>query len=629
LSRVRDEDKANNNEPASQQDQEQPQYGVFISTAPANDTMQTSTTALPRRLQLRDEEEMRRFRSDCGPSTCLCHERSRRRRREGVGEGNPTREVATSFSPVHWRREVLVIVATIILATISTAYAQQQRQAQTFYVPIPEQPLLILADAINRRSMPPQEQPDPSFSALLTIQITTDGTVITLERDLQSQTRSTNKTGQSKSTRRAKEVWGDGNARNGCPPFLQSTTPNPCTDDTDVLFTGDVLAVESVVTANGSGNGNFVDDGDRIVATGGPVTLERTGSKLVSAATVRDIDSASRGTQFVTPVGDAASTGFYALYVLAYRDDTVLITATSVQTLHRGESTIIRSVRRGDRLWATYAVTVEFIATAGAKSIVDAMLAGGSDVSSFDDKIWMFTLQPIENDPSPSPQPSFQPTSSQPSTQPSAEPSTEPTSSEPSEVPSSVPSDVPSTPSALLTDAPIVGFYSTASPVIVQPPPQNPKNRPKPKPKKNMLMMKKNPMNKMNAAMNGVVSPGKKMTKPKQKPRTSSPSAAPSASPSAAPSPKKMKRRMMRRKKKSNQAVVTDPVQQPSLGVMMMRRKKKKVSPPLPPGVGITANGNGGRGSGTRNGKGTRLGSGTSINWSVLFETVENKNNNN
>ena len=108
---------------------------------------------------------------------------------------------------------------------------------QVFYVPVPETAISAAAEA---------NDPTLNYNVIHTVvgmSLSMNDTVIYydhwedgLEPDLSSAT----------PTQASTEIWGDGNAANGCAPNVNGV-PVTCTDGNDVLGVGDVVILENDV----------------------------------------------------------------------------------------------------------------------------------------------------------------------------------------------------------------------------------------------------------------------------------------------------------------------------------------------------------------------------------------------
>jgi hypothetical protein len=170
----------------------------------------------------------------------------------------------------------------------------------------------------------------------------------------------TNATATAKTT----EIWGDGNAANGCAPKV-----TPCTDATDRIKAGQSIVVQNTVAIPRVKTQIRYDGGDRL-QTSFPVTVTRgayptePGSLMAGAVDVVDLDS--WGTQFEAPTGQDIGTSanvfeFCGLFFMAANDGTVVTLPNKKNiTLNQGESSSVR-VNQGDTISSTAIVQVHLI----------------------------------------------------------------------------------------------------------------------------------------------------------------------------------------------------------------------------------------------------------------------------
>ena len=158
------------------------------------------------------------------------------------------------------------------------------------------------------------------------------------------------------------EIWGDGNAANGCAPDIQ-----PCTDETDKLMSGDNVVIENIVTLPRDGSQIKYDGGDRLQASF-PIALtrgaypDRPGSLMAGATEV--YSTQHWGKNFEAPVGDDIGVNAFqysGLFFMAAYDNTVvtLPNATDI-TLNQGESAMV-TVGQRDKLVSSAPIQVHLI----------------------------------------------------------------------------------------------------------------------------------------------------------------------------------------------------------------------------------------------------------------------------
>jgi hypothetical protein len=124
----------------------------------------------------------------------------------------------------------------------------------------------------------------------------------------------------TKPTQATTEIWGDGNAANGCAPNV-----SPCTNANDIIKSGTAIVIQNNVFVNpppgtakhqtvdattvqrsGARTSKFYDGGDR-VQSNFPIAMTRaaypSNPGSVMAGAVEVLDTSSWGTSYVTPIG--------------------------------------------------------------------------------------------------------------------------------------------------------------------------------------------------------------------------------------------------------------------------------------------------------------------------------------
>lgn len=167
-------------------------------------------------------------------------------------------------------------------------------------------------------------------------------------------------------TQATTEVWGDGNAANGCAPDV-----NPCTDAADKLKAGSNIIIQNNVDIPRDLSQIRYDGGDKMQASF-PIAVTRgaypVGPGSLMAGAVEVVDTDSWGTDFVAPVGEdigkhVAQSAFQysALYFMAaYDNTTVTLPNSTTLKLHAGQGSMVR-VDRGARLKSDKIIQVDFI----------------------------------------------------------------------------------------------------------------------------------------------------------------------------------------------------------------------------------------------------------------------------
>jgi len=259
-----------------------------------------------------------------------------------------------------------------MFASISTQAVQQRRREkaveavvvgalpmQTFFLPLPEASLFNDLFRVI--------QSDPTITkapveSMLSVSISVDKTVIWYdhwEDGFDSDVLMPNST--------TTEVWGDGDASNGCAPNnLQ------CTDQSDFLKAGDSIVVQNKVEVPRNITLIRYDGGDKLQASY-PIAVTRgafpksPGSELAGGVEVMDIDV--WGQNFEAPVGEdvgklVAESAFELsamFFMAAYDNTTVTLPNGSTLTLNSGQGGMVR-VNRGAKLTSDKIIQVDFLA---------------------------------------------------------------------------------------------------------------------------------------------------------------------------------------------------------------------------------------------------------------------------
>jgi hypothetical protein len=257
-------------------------------------------------------------------------------------------------------------VASSLLSALLLAAMQRQAQAvissmvqkpmQTFFVPLPEESayhqMFFLINRIAR---------DPIIS-FVTISVSTDNTVIWYDHWEDGY-----EDDVTKPTSHQTEIWGDGDASNGCSPTITS-----CTDKNDKLNAGDVIIMQSTVTLprNPSEWTDIQYDGGDMVKASFPIAITRgaypsnPGSLMAGGVEVLDTDN--WGTEFIAPVGEDIGHNleafeYTAMFVMASNDGTALTLPNGDEYfLNKGVGMSIR-VNQGDKLKSSKPVQVHLI----------------------------------------------------------------------------------------------------------------------------------------------------------------------------------------------------------------------------------------------------------------------------
>lgn len=149
------------------------------------------------------------------------------------------------------------------------------------------------------------------------------------------------------------EVWGDGDASNGCAPSVTS-----CTNSNDRLMAGDTIVIQNTVELPRIKSNIRYDGSDRIQASA-PIAVTRgaypdqPGSLMAGAVEVLDVDA--WGMTFEAPIGMDVGQHMQAfqltlIYIMAMEDKTrVTLQNGYVLTLSQGEGKALR-VNIGHRI---------------------------------------------------------------------------------------------------------------------------------------------------------------------------------------------------------------------------------------------------------------------------------------
>lgn len=187
-----------------------------------------------------------------------------------------------------WLRERL------LPASIGGRKLLKDTPVQTYFLPIGETAMLESMDLVNQLAASP-------LTSLNSIAVAADGTVVWYDHwEDKYEADAINPVQLST------QVWGDGDASNGCAPTMRNG--GSCTDNADdVLYAGDVMILQNEVELPRDPSKIRYDGGDRIQASF-PVAITRglysggsPGSLLGGAVEVLDTDS--WGTAFESPVG--------------------------------------------------------------------------------------------------------------------------------------------------------------------------------------------------------------------------------------------------------------------------------------------------------------------------------------
>jgi hypothetical protein len=165
-------------------------------------------------------------------------------------------------------------------------------------------------------------------------------------------------------TQRTTEIWGDGNAANGCAPKV-----NPCTNEFDLIKAGQSLVINSTVPIPRVKSNIFYDGGDRMQVSF-PITVTRgayptvPGSLMAGSTDIIEVEN--WGKSFEAPTGENLGLAFpmfeYAgLFFMAANDNTTVTLPNKTKVvLNRGDSESVL-VNQGDTITASDIIQVHLI----------------------------------------------------------------------------------------------------------------------------------------------------------------------------------------------------------------------------------------------------------------------------
>jgi hypothetical protein len=225
---------------------------------------------------------------------------------------------------------------------------------QTFYVPFKEEDLYkkMFLQVNNATAKAPLE-------TIVSLACSTDNTVVWYDHwEDGYELDATN------ATSRTTEIWGDGNATNGCPPDVK-----PCTDASDRLNAGDSVVIQNTVVLPRNAKTILYDGGDRVQASF-PVTMTRgaypsSPGSLMAGATEM-VDTQNWGMSFEAPIGQDIGLSYNSfeycgLFFMAAFDETVVTLPNKTKiTLNSGESSMVR-VNQSQTLTSTDILQVHLI----------------------------------------------------------------------------------------------------------------------------------------------------------------------------------------------------------------------------------------------------------------------------
>jgi len=230
-----------------------------------------------------------------------------------------------------------LIVIWIAFAPIASA--ANTPPVQVFFLPLPEDQIRTSLYVISTAT-------GMTMHSITGISITGNGTVIYYdewengyELDIANPTQANT------------QIWGDGNAANGCPPNLNGASL-ACTNGNDVLVAGNVIILENDVALPRNPATVRYDGRDKVGATKAIAVTRSawaTAPGTVLADAVEAYDTTRWGTSFRLPVGQNLSSSsmfeYASLLVMASQDGTVVQidkdgngTVDDTQTLNQGQA---------------------------------------------------------------------------------------------------------------------------------------------------------------------------------------------------------------------------------------------------------------------------------------------------
>jgi VCBS repeat-containing protein len=222
---------------------------------------------------------------------------------------------------------------------------------QTYFVPIPETPLLRTLNTIQSSVASVQD-----VRSIVSIAIANAGTVIYYDHWEDGYEANVRNPLMRQSTT---QIWGDGDLSNGVAPG----------EADDIFEAGDAFVLDNVVdlTPSRTASQIFFDGADRI-QTSAPIAMTRgawalnPGSLFASSTEILDTDS--WGTEFIVPFGENTITDsndpleYSSIYVMASQPNTqVFVNNVLTATLGVGENYVTR-VNQSDRLTTSKPVQV-------------------------------------------------------------------------------------------------------------------------------------------------------------------------------------------------------------------------------------------------------------------------------
>lgn len=185
--------------------------------------------------------------------------------------------------------------------------------------------------------------------SLISVSVSTDQTVIWYDHHEDAFEDKINKPTQTST-----EVWGDGDASNGCRPDVPQ-----CTDEDDVLNAGDSFVIKSEIPLPRDTTDFLYDAGD-VLAGSNTIAVTRSaysktpGIDLAGATEIYP-QNTMWGDHFESPIGpevdlNADSFGYVSIFVTSgYDNNNVTLPNGDIETVHEGECIKVR-VGQGDEI---------------------------------------------------------------------------------------------------------------------------------------------------------------------------------------------------------------------------------------------------------------------------------------
>lgn len=214
-------------------------------------------------------------------------------------------EPSRRFGPGKRGLAVVAAVMALILLATQVAFAANPPPVQIFYVPIDEDDALTSLQEISTNPVSP-------VYSYISLSIGTDGTIVYYDQwengffndmanvDIYSSPGNLDGT----------QIWGNGEADDGCPPNVNGVTPLACSDGNDVLVAGNVIVLNSTVSDLTGPTARMVidfDGGDKIGATE-QIAVSRTywaaGANTLNAGAVEVYPTSEWGKLYEVPAGE-------------------------------------------------------------------------------------------------------------------------------------------------------------------------------------------------------------------------------------------------------------------------------------------------------------------------------------